>query len=937
MTIQTFVNMSHRNCKMAMNAAFAAVLCFFSASAILGQSDPGLAPKRSIAPMNPDFVKWLEEKQEREARRAAGLPEAPVALSEVTDPYGRTMRYIPDPRLRTTPKAPLTQIEVMVEAGLAEYPPIFDPRTDPKTWLPSSLPDGLPNVRNQGQYGTCWAFSSIAALEYALVRAGTPTDLSEWHLAYFTYNPINGIPSFTKSAVDPGKDSTFDQGGNFYFASTILTRGDLAGGPVPLSSSTYGGAMPSPSTHSVATVSNAFSNDITSVATIKGLLQTYKVLTMSYKADDGQASNSPSQYYNPTYAAFRMVQTDKVSTNHAVNIVGWDDSFSKAKFPDGNQPSTDGAWIVRNSWGPYRGDGGYFYMSYDTTTRGIGYYTALAGADAKTYQYDMFGAFSAVGWGDDTAWFSNIFTASANHSIKAVSFNTDYPGATYQIYVRKGVGSTPSTGALALSPQSGSLPNPGYNRINLSSPVNVSAGEKFSVIVKLTDPGNTYPVACAYAYAGYTDSATATPGVGWLSDDGSNWDDITSGDPKWATWSICLKAFADDGTDAPDIRVAVTPKTASLQTGQTQAFTANVTGTSNTAVTWSVLPGHGTITNAGVYTAPAVAGIYTVTATSVADTSQSDTATVTVTSAPAISVSVTPKTASLQTGQTQAFKATVTGTTNQTVVWSTNGGSMTAGVYTAPAVAGIYTVTATSTVDTSQSDTATVTVTSAPAISVSVTPKTVSLQPGKTQIFTANVTGTSNTAVTWSVTSGQGTITQAGLYTAPAVAGNHIVAATSQADATATDTATIAVSAASIVFTSIPKALFVNGTAQLLAVADGLDNTAVKWSAGHGTITQAGAYTAPATVPSGDGRVAITATSDQAQDLSREARILIRPSDFANFGTDNNTKTSPQLLGLAYAFGSRSGEPKYDPKYDINGDGVIDDDDLIMLFKVMDW
>ena len=62
--------------------------------------------------------------------------------------------------------------------------------------------------------------------------------------------------------------------------------------------------------------------------------------------------------------------------------------------------------------------------------------------------------------------------------------------------------------------------------------------------------------------------------------------------------------------------------------GGTQQFTATVTGTSNTAVTWSA--SGGSISPSGWFTAPAIIGIYTVQATSAADPSQSASATVTV-------------------------------------------------------------------------------------------------------------------------------------------------------------------------------------------------------------------------------------------------------------------------------------------------------------------
>src|SRR4029077_11235345 len=99
------------------------------------------------------------------------------------------------------------------------------------------------------------------------------------------------------------------------------------------------------------------------------------------------------------------------------------------------------------------------------------------------------------------------------------------------------------------------------------------------------------------------------------------------------------------------------------------------TNTTNTAVTWQVngIAGGsmsvGTIATAGVYTAPATVpspATVTVTAVSVADPTRSGAAQVTITApvAPPVTVSVTPATASVQTGGTQTFTATVTNTTN---------------------------------------------------------------------------------------------------------------------------------------------------------------------------------------------------------------------------------------------------------------------------------
>ena len=77
-------------------------------------------------------------------------------------------------------------------------------------------------------------------------------------------------------------------------------------------------------------------------------------------------------------------------------------------------------------------------------------------------------------------------------------------------------------------------------------------------------------------------------------------------------------------------------------------------------------------------------------------------------------------------------------------------------------------------------------------VTVTVAPLTASLAPNGTQQFTATVTGASNTAVTW--TASGGTITAAGVFTAPASGGNYVIRATSAADPQSSGTALATVS-----------------------------------------------------------------------------------------------------------------------------------------------
>ncbi len=186
-----------------------------------------------------------------------------------------------------------------------------------------------------------------------------------------------------------------------------------------------------------------------------------------------------------------------------------------------------------------------------------------------------------------------------------------------------------------------------------------------------------------------------------------------------------------------------------------------------------------------------------------------------------VSVSITPTTASVKTGATYQFNASVLGSSNTTVTWSTTGGTVSStGLYTAPATAGTYTVKATSVADTTKSATATVTVSATTGVSVAITPATATVQTGGTQQFTASVSGSTNTSVTWTATGG--TVSSTGLYTAPTTAGTYTVKATSVADTTKSASATVTVTS--------------GGTGSEKMVNGSFESGTTGWSGSTGTI-----------------------------------------------------------------------------------------------------
>jgi len=378
---------------------------------------------------------------------------------------------------------------------------------------------------------------------------------------------------------------------------------------------------------------------------------------------------------------------------------------------------------------------------------------------------------------------------------------------------------------------------------------------------------------------------------------------------------VTAKASATLTIASPSaVSVSVSPSQVVLATGGQQQFSAHVTGTSQTSVTWSVSgPGCvsgscGTVNSAGLYTAPAtvpVAAAITITATSVADLTKSGLASLVVQSASAVSVTIQPKGAKVSAGGQFQFSATVAGSTNTSVLWSVSGagcsgsacGTITSGgLYTAPTTLPnppSVLVKATAVSDPSASASATVTL--GAASSVTVSPSSAQLKPGAQLQFSAMVNGTTSSLVIWSVSgsgcsgSSCGSISSSGLYTAPASAPNPplvAVTATSVSDPTKSGSATVTITSGGAISISISPTtaqVGIGGQQQFTATVSGSSNTAVTWTisgtgcAGTtcGTITTSGLYTAPAVPPSPPFfSVKATSVADPSKSASASVTVV---------------------------------------------------------------
>lgn len=362
-------------------------------------------------------------------------------------------------------------------------------------------------IKNQNPYGSCWSFAATNSAEASLISkkgkiggataTTSNTDLSELHLAYFFYHCVTDpLGNTAGDKIEALEDNYLDQGGNNLFTTFALAgwRGEAAETDAP-----YNTASPSLTLNSslaykdAAHMQNAYWINFADRDIVKKMITDYGAVAFSYYSEDYY--DSTSSYYNPTYYAY--YNNEVTGTNHAVSIVGWDDDFSKTKFKTDRQPSADGAWLVKNSWGPTFGNKGYFWMSYEDNAVLSGD-TAFAfcfedGDNYEyNYQYDGSAGRRTVQLNNNYS-IANVFTsqtpaAGEAEALEAVSAAIETPNTNYSIQIYTNLTDTakPSSGTAMLSkPQTGTFTYTGYHTVPLNEAVILPAGKPYAVVFTL--------------------------------------------------------------------------------------------------------------------------------------------------------------------------------------------------------------------------------------------------------------------------------------------------------------------------------------------------------------------------------------------------------------------------------------------------------------------
>ncbi|MBR1486134.1 MAG: hypothetical protein IJ597_02635, partial [Synergistaceae bacterium] len=528
---------------------------------------------------------------------------------------------------------------------LANNPPNVETGTLP-AYYDARTAKGLPPIRNQGKYNTCWAFAALGAMEadymaQGMTSLGNEPDLSELHLAWYVFKD----PSLDNK-IETGKSNILDQGGNSDFAMSLLNKTTQA--PIAEDEMPYSVAGDGDDKTQTDSAIEAFVKD-----------KTFKTVRLSLKeTNDFNASNylsnsnikfvkktimehgavffsfifdKDSGYDKNNHSFFSKSKNE--SRLHAVLLVGWDDEYPVTNFKI--KPSSKGAWLVRNSQGENFGDGGYFWLSYSQAKEnelGMDDLRAFIVREAPEIQenqttenqplqvqgHDESGKNKNI----TSAWSSAIFQSDRDEDLIRIAFYTTDNNASYEIYVNNfGKLEPTDPGKTEEALLSGTIPYAGYHTVDLENPVKLYKGDYYSVIVKMTLTSDyQYPTGVEASMDKY---------VITVVEEGKSF--FAAGEPVPSLWvdgydvtegpfNACINVFTTPRISNETPPVILTLKLPDAYVGQEYEFQLSSSGTETIEWRSGTIPAGFALSRSGVLTGePEEAGEFDIKLTAIND------------------------------------------------------------------------------------------------------------------------------------------------------------------------------------------------------------------------------------------------------------------------------------------------------------------------------
>ena len=438
----------------------------------------------------------------------------------------------------------------------------------------SSVEQGyITPVKNQGQWGICWAFTSTAISEASLIKEfpdkfkADTLDLSENLLSYMISHPslygkLNSSGDYATYTSSSATDY-LELGGNVWNAGLAVMNGIgpyYENSQYPYSSYGTPGIVNKSFTESeyyelrnsgaakltgmyVANINQNNSND-----QLKELILTYGAASLSYcdttnyGRTDGKFGDDGSSYY--------YYCPEEYTSNHAVTVVGWDDSIPASAFK--TAPAGNGAWLIKNSWGDDSRDDGYFWLSYydkSIMSSGVAYDYTVDGADDyydTLYNYDGGNSSSWFGFGLSTMYGANVFTAEDASNITGAAVYTS-KGMDIELSVYTGLKdkTNPTSGTKAATATKENIGYEGYYSLQFDSSVKVQKGDTFAIVAKITNNSGSARIYSEFGYNmnGLTYTLNTNKGESYYTyDPDSFWDDCANNKKN----NLMIKAYAVD-------------------------------------------------------------------------------------------------------------------------------------------------------------------------------------------------------------------------------------------------------------------------------------------------------------------------------------------------------------------------------------------------------